>query len=90
MNNKWISAVERPDADGEYHVLSEVTEEYCGHEKGQIILQTDTYNAEHDLFMYSDDDHLRIICWHEMLYPEVPEEYRGKNHIIYRVIARVE
>ena len=90
MSNKWISAPERPDQDGEYFVLSEVTEEYCGHDKGQIILQTDTYNAKQDLFLDSDEDCLRIICWHKMQYPEVPEEYKDKTHIIYRVATLME
>jgi len=85
MNNEWIPATRRPAYDCEVFVLVETTDNYYGHEKGLILLQSDSYNAEEDFFSNSDDDRLRIICWQEMRYPEVPEEYKNKVQITFTV-----
>ena len=85
MNNQWIPATWRPDHDCEVFVLAETKDKYYGYEKGTTILQSDSYNAEDGLFGESDDDRLRIICWQEMQYPEVPAEYKDKVRITFKV-----
>ena len=90
MNNQWIPATRKPDRDCPVFVLAETTDDYYGYEKGMIILQSDSYNAEDGLFSESDDDRLRIICWQEMQYPEVPEEYKDKVRITFKVSSIVK
>ena len=85
MNNEWIPATRRPDYNCEVFVLAETTDKYYGYEKGTTILQSDSYNAKDDYFSNSDDDRLRIICWQEMQYPEVPELYKDKVRITFKV-----
>jgi hypothetical protein len=85
MKNEWIPATQRPDHDCEVFVLAETTDDYYDYEKGLIILQSDSYNAEDDFFSESDDDRLRIICWQEMKYPEVPAEYKDKVQITFKI-----
>ena len=85
MNNEWIPATRRPDYHCEVFVLAETTDKYYGYEKGTTILQSDSYNAKDDYFSNSDDDRLRIICWQEMQYPEVPELYKDKVRITFKV-----
>ena len=89
MKNEWIPATWRPDHDCEVFVLAETTDDHYGYEKGTIILQSDSYNAEDGLFSENDDDRLRIICWQEMQYPAVPKEYKDKVQITFKVSSEI-
>ena len=89
MNSQWIPATWRPEHTCEVFVLAETTNDYYGYEKGTTILQSDSYNAEDGLFGESDDDRLRIICWQEMQYPEVPAEYKDKVRITFKVSSEI-
>ena len=82
----WTPISKHPDHDCEVFILAEVLEDYYDFHKGQFILERDTYDHEADYFGESDEDRIRIICWQEMEYPDVPEEYEGKTEIFFKVM----
>lgn len=62
----------RPKDDCEAFVIIEADEDTEDFKKGDILVQTDIYNAQEDKWLHNDND--RILMYQEIVYPEVPLE----------------
>lgn len=66
-----------PTEDCEAFILTEMLEDADGFQKGDIVMSTDWYNAEQDIW-FGLKDYQKVVMWQPITFPPVPREYVGR------------